>query len=230
GSIKNSGIELLLSSTNIRTDNFTWNSSINCTKNVNEILSLGTEDNDIFTAPIWWNQQVFRVGEAAGSFWGYNRLGTWGTNEAAEAAEYGRIPGDIKLEDKNNDGLLNFEDQQLIGSGLPDYTMNIGNTFSYKNCDLSVDIRISQGNDILDHSIILFVDRMGYGNTYKKFFDQAWTPDNQNTMYPRVRKNITKFDGADSGQVFDGSFIRGQNLSLSYNFDSSVLDVLNLKG
>ena len=229
GSIKNSGIELLLSSTNIRTDNFSWSSSINFTKNVNEILALGTEDNDIFTAPIWWNQQVFRVGEAAGSFWGYNRLGTWGTNEVAEAAAYGRIPGDIKLEDKNNDGLLNFEDQQIIGSGLPDYTMNIGNTFSYKNWDLSVDIRISQGNDILDHSIILFVDRMGYGNTYKKFFDQAWTPDNQNTMYPRVRKNITKFDGADSGQVFDGSFIRGQNLSLSYNFDSSVLDVLNLK-
>ena len=107
--------------------------------------------------------------------------------------------------------------------------MNIGNTFSYKNWDLSVDIRISQGNDIMDHSIILFVDRMGYGNTYKKFYDQSWTPDNQNTMYPRVRKNIKKFDGADSGQVFDGSFIRGQNLSLSYNFNTDFLETINLE-
>ncbi|WP_273273434.1 SusC/RagA family TonB-linked outer membrane protein [Maribacter polysiphoniae] len=229
GSIRNSGIEFLVNSLNVQTDNFSWSSSVNFTMNDNEILSLGNEDADIFTAPIWFNQQVFRVGEAAGSFWGYNRLGTWGTSEVDEAARYGRIPGDIKLEDKNDDGILNFDDQQIIGSGLPDYTMNIGNTFSYKNWDLSVDILINQGNDILDHSIILQVDRVGYGNTYKKFFDQMWTPENQNTMYPRARKNVKKFDGVDSGQVFDGSFIRGQNLSLTYNFDNSILDKLGLK-
>lgn len=229
GSIRNSGLELLINTLNVQTDNFSWSSSINFTMNDNEILSLGTEDADIFTAPIWWNHQIFRVGEVAGSFWGYNRLGTWGTNEVDEAARYGRRPGDIKLEDKNDDGLLNFDDQQIIGNGLPDYTMNIGNTFSYKNWDLTVDILINQGNDILDHSIILNVDRVGYGNTYKKFFDQMWTPENQNTMYPRVRKNILKFDGADSGQVFDGSFIRGQNLNLAYNFDRSLLDKIGLQ-
>ena len=229
GSIRNSGIELLMNSLNVQTDNFAWNTSINFTKNDNEILSLGNEDADIFTAPIWWNHQIFRVGEAAGSFWGYNRLGTWGTNEVDEAARYGRIPGDIKLEDKNDDGILNFDDQQIIGSGLPDYTINIGNTFTYKNWDLSVDILVNKGNDILDHSIILNVDRVGYGNTYKKFFDQMWTPENQNTRYPRVRKDIRKFDGADSGQVFDGSFIRGQNLSLTYNFDNSLLDKIGLQ-
>lgn len=229
GSIRNSGVELLVNSLNVQTDNFSWSSSLNFTKNNNEILSLGNEDADIFTAPIWFNQQVFRVGEAAGSFWGYKRLGTWGTDEVAEAARYNRIPGDIKLEDKNDDGILNFDDQEIIGSGLPDYTMNIGNTFTYKNWDLSVDILINKGNDILDHSIILNVDRVGYGNTYTKFFNQMWTPENQNTMYPRVRKNINKFDGVDSGQVFDGSFIRGQNLSLAYNFNNSLLDKLGLQ-
>ncbi|WP_421811333.1 SusC/RagA family TonB-linked outer membrane protein [Flagellimonas sp.] len=229
GSIRNSGLELLVNSLNIQTEDFSWSSSVNFTMNDNEILSLGTEDNDIFTAPIWWNQQIFRVGEVAGSFWGYNRIGTWGTDEVEEAARYGRIPGDIKLEDKNDDGVLNFDDQQIIGNGLPDFTMNIGNTFSYKNWDLSVDILVNQGNDILDHSIILNVDRVGYGNTYKKFFDQMWTPENQNTMYPRVRRDIRKFDGADSGQVFDGSFIRGQNLNLAYNFNKTLLDKLGLQ-
>lgn len=229
GSVQNSGIELLLNTQNVRTENFSWSSSVNFTMNRNEILSLGTEDADIFTAPIWWNHQIFRVGEVAGSFWGYNRLGTWGTDEVDEAARYGRRPGDIKLEDKNDDGLLNFDDQQIIGNGLPDFTMNVGNTFSYKNWDLTVDILINQGNDILDHSIILNVDRVGYGNTYKQFFDQMWTPENQNTLYPRVRKNILKFDGADSGQVFDGSFIRGQNLNLAYNFERSLLDRIGLQ-
>lgn len=228
GSVKNSGIELLINSTNIETDSFVWTSSLNFAKNNNEILSLGTEDNDIFTSSLWWTDQVLRVGESVGSFWGYTRLGTWGTNEVAEAAAYNAIPGDIKWEDVNGDGLINFDDQKIIGNGQPDYTMNIGNTFSYKNWDLSVDIRISQGNDIMDHSIILYVDRYGYGNTYKKFWDQRWTPDNQNTMYPRARKNIKKFDGPDSGQVFDGSFIRGQNLSLSYNFNPSLLESINI--
>lgn len=223
GSIKNSGIELLINSLNAQTQNFSWSTSLNFTKNTNEILSLGSEDADIFNAPIWWNSQIFRVGEVAGSFWGYNRLGTWGTNEVDEAERYNRIPGDIKLEDKNNDGLLNFNDQQIIGNGLPDYTLNIGNTFSYKNWDLAFDILISHGNDVLDLSVLLNVDRVGYGNTYKKLYDQMWTPENQNAMYPRVRKNISKFDGVDSGHVFDGSFIRGQNLNLAYNFNNSLL-------
>lgn len=224
GSVKNSGIEFMINSRNIIKDNFQWNTSFVFAKNNNEILSLGEEDADIFTSSLWWTDQIFRVGESIGDFWGYKRLGTWGTDEVTEAARYGRIPGDIKLEDVNDDGSLDFNDQGIIGNGQADYTMNLGNTFSYKNWDLSVDIIFSQGNDILDHSIILFVDRMGYGNTYKKFFDMAWTPDNQNTMYPRARKNIKKFDGADSGQVFDGSFIRGQNLNLAYNFNSSLLE------
>ena len=58
---------------------------------------------------------VLRVGEPVGSLWGLRRLGTWGEDEAAEAAKYNRLPGDVKYEDLNGDGKINSEDNTIIG-------------------------------------------------------------------------------------------------------------------
>ena len=42
-------------------------------------------------------------------------LGTWGTDEAEEAAKYNKKPGDIKYWDKNGNGMKDGEDQDYIG-------------------------------------------------------------------------------------------------------------------
>ena len=219
----------MISSQIIDTRNFTWNASLNFARNTNEILSLGLDDADLFRSIQWFPDQVFRVGEPFGAFYGYNRLGTWNIGEEDQAAIYGAQPGDIRIEDVNGDEVIDSQDQMIIGNALPDFTMNFGSTIAYKNFTLSFDIRASQGNEVMDYSIILNADRQGYGNTYKKFFDQAWTPENQNTMYPRVRRDLKFFRGMDSGHVFDASFIRGQNLSLSYDFNNSLIERIGMK-
>lgn len=232
GSIRNQGIELMINSQNISTRDFTWNTTLNFARNVNEVTSLGVDDADFVRSVQFggFNEQIFRVGEVAGSFYGYNRLGTWNIGEEDEAAVYGAAPGDIRIEDVNGDNVIDSQDLQVIGNGLADFTLNLGNTFTYKNFALSFDIRVSQGNDIVDYSVLLNVDRQGYGNTYKELYDQAWTPENQDTMYPRVRRDLKFFRGIDTGHVFDGSFIRGQNLSLSYDFNTSLVEKIGLGG
>ncbi|TRX60043.1 TonB-dependent receptor [Fulvivirga sp. M361] len=232
GSLQNRGIELGINSQNIATNDFSWNTSLNFARNVNEVTSLGIDDSDFIRSVQFggFNEQIFRVGEAAGSFYGYNRLGTWNIGEEDEAAIYGAVPGDIRIEDVNDDDVIDSEDLQIIGNGLPDFTLNIGNTFTYKNFALSFDIRVVQGSEIVDYSVLLNVDRQGYGNTYREFFQQAWTPENQNTMYPRVRRDLKFFRGIDTGHVFDASFIRGQNLSLSYDFNTNIVERIGLGG
>jgi TonB-dependent starch-binding outer membrane protein SusC len=231
GSVQNKGLEVALTTQNIRRENFRWSSTFLFSTNKNKILALGKNNEDVFLYTTGWGKtQVMRVGEEIASFWGYTRLGIWGTDEAEEAKRYNRIPGDIKLLDVNNDGRYDDKDAGIIGSPFPDYELAINNTFTYKNWNLSVDIRIIQGADIADASMFLIGDRNNYGNTYTKFYRQAWTPENQNTMQPRVRANSEMFGAFDTRHIFDGSFIRGQNLALSYTLPQSFVSRLNING
>src|SRR5690606_22627426 len=107
GSVKNQGFELALETYNITNNNFQWTSSIAFAANKNKIIKLGSNNEDIFPiSHATGNVQILRVGEPVGSFWGLTRLGTWGTEEADEAARYNRLPGDLKYADINNDGRI----------------------------------------------------------------------------------------------------------------------------
>ena len=76
----------------------------------------------------------------------YVRLGTWGTDEAEEAAKYNKKPGDIKYWDKNGNGMKDGEDQDYIGNGAPKFEMNMTNTFSWKGFTFMFDLQWVYGN------------------------------------------------------------------------------------
>lgn len=101
---------------------------------------LSEGDDDIYPGPdiLSSSNNIIRVGEPVGSFYGYKRLGTWGTDEAEEAAKYNLRPGDLKLWDRNNDGQINDMDRLIIGKGIPDGYGTFSNSFRYKNFDLVV--------------------------------------------------------------------------------------------
>ncbi len=227
GSVENKGIELSLITNNVNTSNFDWITQLTFNRNVNEVTALGANDEDVFNS-FWFPDQIFRVGEPAGAFFGMKRLTAWGTDQVDEAASYGRIPGDIRIEDVNNDGAYDRNDQQIIGNPYPDYEIGFINDFSYKNWSLSVDIHISQGGDILAPGVLFVNDRYNYGNGMTEFYEDRWTPENQNTIRNRVRPDVKQFSSFDSGHIFDGSFIRGRNLSLGYTLPKTMTQKLNI--
>lgn len=231
GSMRNQGIELSIETQNIQTKDFTWSSSFNFSCNSNKVLSLGIGNDDIFPGPdiLSSTNNIIRVGEPVGSFYGYKRLGTWSTDEEVEAAKYGKLPGDLKLWDKNGDGQINDEDRIILGKGIPDGYGSFTNRFTYKNFDLLVDIQYTYGNDILDISKHSAEDRTGIANSYKTVLD-AWTPEHQNTMIAQIRPTSAGYTtNIDSHFVEDGSFIRGRNLVLGYNFNQDLLKKIFLK-
>src|SRR5690606_29625356 len=117
GNMENKGVELLLNTENLR-GAFAWNTSFNISFNRNKVLALGEADDDIFANPNFLsNTNIIRVGQPVGSFYGYRREGTWGTDEAAEASRYNLLPGDVKLRDLNDDGQINEADRTIIGNG-----------------------------------------------------------------------------------------------------------------
>mgnify|MGYP004279319053 CR=1 FL=1 len=106
-------------------------------------------DEDIEPGPFWvsGSQTILRVGESLSSFWGYERLGTWGTDEAAEAAEVGAVPGEAKRS----------AEKKILGKGLPDITGSFINTFRYKNFDFTADIQFVAGEGD-DHNSLFMID------------------------------------------------------------------------
>lgn len=231
GSVRNQGFELTLNTHNVKTEDFNWMSTVLFSLNRNKILQLGENNEDIFPAPrhAQGDLLILRVGEPVGSLWGYQRLGTWSESEAEQAAVYGRLPGDVKYADLNNDGMINSEDQTIIGCTSPDWTMTFSNTFYYKNFDFSFDLRFVFGNDVVNCATHNAEDRSGVANGWKSNLN-AWTPSNQNTMIAQRRPMTTYYDSyPDSHWAQNGSFVRGQNFVLGYTFDKELLRKISLQ-
>ncbi|MEM9325174.1 MAG: TonB-dependent receptor [Bacteroidota bacterium] len=237
GSMENQGFEFALNTVNIDNGKFLWRSTLNIARNRNKVLELATPA-PIFGVggpPITNQTSIITEGESASSFWGLNRLGVWGTAEAAEAAEFTSyrnnltiLPGDIKYEDVNGDKAITDADRMIIGDGSPNFWGAFINNFSYGNFDLLLDLQFSYGNDIMDMNLHSSEDRQGLANSYRTVLD-AWTPENQNTMIAQVRSTRAGYvTNVDSHWVQDGSFIRGRNLVLGYNFPKGLAEKIFL--
>ena len=237
GSMENKGIELTLSTVNISTKDFIWNTSFNISMNRNRVLSLATPA-DIFGVggPGFTNQtNIIRVGEPVGSFWGLVRLGTWSEDERADAARFTSyrnglpmLPGDIKYLDVNGDYAITDADRMIIGNGSPKGWGGFQNNFRYKKWDLILELQYSYGNDVLDQTFHSSEDRQALANSYTSVLN-AWTPQNQNTPIAEIRDTRAGYvTNVDSRWVQDGSFIRGKNLLLGYTFFPSTINKMRL--
>ena len=240
GSMENKGLELTLTTVNVQTANLEWSTTFNVSMNRNKVLKLATP------APIYGvgnpnftNQTgVIMEGQPVGSFWGLKRLGTWGTNELAEAQKYTAnsyrgtdkpiLPGDIKYLDVNGDHQINDADRMIIGNGNPLSYGSFINTVKYKNFDLTLDIQYSYGADVLNMTHHSGEDRTGLANSFKSVLN-AWTPERQNTDIAATRDSKAGYvTNVDTRWIEDGSFIRGRNLLLGYTFNPAIVEKLRL--
>ena len=231
GSMQNKGFELSLNTINIDTPDFTWNSTFNISMNKNKVLSLASP-SDIFGVGSGSNYlgggSIIRIGEAMGAMYGFTRLGVWGTAEAAEAAKYNLLPGDVKHKDLNGDYVIDNDDRSIIGNGYADAYGTFVNYFTYKNFDLTFDLQYSIGNDVADLALHMGENVIGNSNNYSTVLN-AWTPDNQNTMIPQLRNSSAGYVSLyDSHMVKDASFLRGNNLIFGYTFKPELLQRISL--
>ena len=225
GSVRNSGFEVSLNTTNIKTDNFTWSTNFIFAANKNKILKLNNGDADIFPGPNFLGQtNILRVGESIGSLYGMTRLGTYSTDEADLAAQHNLKPGDRKYI-YNADGSNYYS---IIGRTTPKWTGTFSSTMNYKGFDFTFDIRFVEGLNTAatyKHSV---EDRQTIANSLATVLD-AWTPEHQNTMISQVRNyKFAQDSHFDTWWVENGSFIRGQNFTFGYSIQDASLERLKL--
>lgn len=215
GWVRNRGIELMLNTVNIQSKNFTWTTNLSFTYNKNEIVELyGAKSDDVGNK--WFIGKPVRVN------YDYVFDGIWQTDEAEEAAKYNQTPGQVKVKDINNDGVINASDKQILGQKDPKWIGGITNTFTYKNFDLSVYIYTQQGAQLQDAFMSTF---MTYDNNYKQVAVDYWTPENPSNKWPQPGNKGKYYD---SMRYVDVSFVRVGSITLGYNFSKSLLKKANI--
>ncbi len=223
GEVQNNGFELSLNSRNINNDNFKWSSMVNFSLNRNKINSLYgdfDENGEELDDP---TNQWF-IGEDIDVLWGQRVLGVWQLGQEAEADVYGQFPGDFQILDKNDDGVFTIEDNEFLGYATPRFRWTLVNSFNFfQNFDLSIEMYSLWGmkrefNEAKNRDS--FVDRT---NSIQYPY---WTPENPQTEWGRL---FSSEGGANFNVYRNNSFIRLQNVTLSYTVPKQILDDIKIQ-
>ena len=230
GEMNNKGFEIVLSTKNIRTDNFSWSTDFNWSRNRNEVVKLAVEGEDFFlpsAAPGHFIQRethILREGEALGQFFGYEYRGVYQGGDLPEgtATFSGAVAGDELFTDTDDSGEINSSDRKIIGDPNRDWNFGFNNTFKYKNFDLGIFFQGAIGGDI--YSLTLSELASGESNATTEAL-RVWTTANTNTNVPSAK---TRDKRINSRFVYDGSYVRMKNIAIGYNLPKDITEKLKM--
>ena len=237
GKFANHGLEVALTGQIIKSQDFKWETSINFSRNRNEIVSiLGADEDEDGIEDDLVNNRLF-IGEPTGVVYDYEILGIW---QEADA-DAGIIPdrfnvGEYKIADLDESGDYSaISDKKILGYTDPGFRVGMANTFTYKNFSLYTFINTIQGGkdyyygtDALIYGAGNTGDDRYYSQNIPKGAWDYWTPDNPDARF----RTLVGPGTYEPNRYLQRNFVRIQDVSLSYSFDKDILQKIgfsNLK-
>jgi len=237
GQVDNNGFEVLLRSVNIDQPNIMWNTTFGFSYNKNVIRHLYYNYEDIIDSEgnVIGKKEAddinngWFIGQPISAIWAFKVTGIWQKDELEEAAKYGQVPGDPKVENSYTDDdevrpdgsvrpVYNNNDKQFLGQTTPPVHWSLRNEFVlWKDLSVSFNIYSYMGHKSLSSDYLNNDDdggRMAYAlaNLPAKSY---WTVDNPTNKYGRIEAKGPV--GAEAaGMLYDRSFIRLENISVGY--------------
>ena len=212
GSMENKGVEVTLGMKPLQTDNWYWTIDYNFTYNHNEITELIGDDPNYFvpTGGIGGgtgvNAQAHAVGHPAYSYYVYQQV----YDKAGK-------PIEGQVVDRNGDGVITEADKYYYKSPMAPVTMGLSSRLEYKSWDLGFTLRASLGNYVFNNLMSGNVNMSAaelysggnnfYGNRPVAALDYNWQ------TYDLEAKLSDHW-------VQNGSFLKCDNITLGYSFDS----------
>ena len=221
GSVTNKGVELEIGAVLLDNKDWHWNVNGNIAHNKNEVTSLGGASSIIpsigGTTIGYISPLIVTVGEPLGTFYGYRFAGIVQSEEQAAQLTPQTLnalePGNPYFEDVNGDGVVNTEDQTVLGNSQPKFTYGLNTSLKYKQWDLFVSLAGSYGNKLYNGLATRLTKGSTYYNSLAVVADR-WTPTNPSNTVQKANDDLTVV--SDSRYVEDASFLRVKNIQLGY--------------
>ena len=245
GEIGNKGVEATLSLDVIRKKDFKWNIGGNIAFNKSIINKIGSQVGDYGSLGAivafqgnsagdhFGSPNIFIEGEAPGLFYGFKTDGI-----VQEGDDYvvgnpfgnANAPGNFKVVDVNNDGVVDLADKTIIGDPNPDYTYGFQTSLNYKQLRLKASFSGVQGGDVFNannryNNLANF--QSGDRNYNPAAIANAWTPENPSNVYPSIFSNVVNGHINDR-YIEDGSYLRLTDVTLGYTFNKDISNKLGI--
>jgi len=225
GALTNKGFEFEASYNNSVGD-FTYSVHANITSYNNEVTDIGENEYLSGSAGYEVRNRTY-VGGGLGDFYGYVCEGIFQTQAELDAANAlnpdapyqtdKTVPGDFKFKDLNDDGVINADDRQELGSPIPDFTYGFGFDLGYKRFSLATLFYGSKGN-LIYNELRSSIEQQGRAGNKATTVLNAWNGEGtSNTIPIRRTKDYNTNFRSSSAYLESGSFLRLQNIVLSYD-------------
>lgn len=150
GTMKNSGLEIQLSANITKTANFSYDLTFAGATNNNKFVSFS---NELFKGQTYIDVVGMPAPGSPGNIQRLQekmRIGSFYTLKSAGYDKFGRLLVYSKDGNVIPANSATNDDKQFVGNGLPKFTASLGNTFRYKNWDLSIFLRGAFGYDLFN--------------------------------------------------------------------------------
>lgn len=217
GSVNNKGFDLGIGYNNKTDSGISYGITANISKYKNEVTELISEFQTGRTDLRGGAVTRTAVGRPISSFFG--RVVTGFDDN-----------GRFTYADINDDGNINDDDRDYIGSPHPDFVYGLNINIAYKGFDLSALLSGSEGNDVYNYEKI-FTDFPTFvnGNRSVRVLD-SWTPTNTNATLPALSNTITNNETQPNSYfVEDASFLRMKNLQIGYSLPEDIAGKMGLE-
>jgi len=219
--VENKGLEFEITTRNL-TGEFVWSTEANISMNRNKIIQIsGGNSAIIYTGDIIRERgyvSTIREGHPMGEFYGFRVAGV---NAQTGDIDYIRSDGTLgSYLEMDADA-----DRYVIGNPNPKFVYGLTNSFGYKGFNLSILLQGVYGNKIFNATRLELEAMEGYKNASTSVLNR-WQNPGDITDIPRACFASSINSEVSDRFVEDGSYLRVKNVTLSYDFKSSVLKSL----
>ncbi|WP_420575713.1 SusC/RagA family TonB-linked outer membrane protein [Ekhidna sp.] len=222
GEIENKGIEIVLNTTNIERDDFTWSTNFNIANNKSEVLSLPNDGADVITG-----QNIIREGEVVSAFYLLEYAGVDPDN--GDALYYLNTENPDGTIDRSTTNDPNAAERTVVGNPFPELIAGLTNTINYKNFDFSFTFQGEWGASIYNGG-------GRFASTNADFLDnqtrdqlRRWQQPGDITDVPQARFLGGNGTANSTRYLREADFIRLRNASIGYTLPSNIAELAKLE-
>lgn len=244
GSMKNTGIDLLINNKLNITKAIRLNTTLTFTTYKNTITAInGDQQFFDFNSPLGEANRIGQnatrnfVGESVNTFFGYQVIGLFQTDAEATAwNQAGAGKGRFKYADINGDKKIDAGDRTIIGDPNPDFSYGINLGTEYKAFDISAFFYGVAGKDIFNFTRWWTDFSSGFpGGRSKRALYESWLPDGSRPDAKTPMQETVAVAGgfSTSGQVNSyyvekGDYFRLRNLMIGYTLPASLTSKIRI--
>ncbi len=211
---------------------FNWSADVTYFFNREKITQLTTPTELDNKGNFWF------VGHPLTVIYDYNKIGIWQQSDLdngtlKKQTSPVQVPGEIRVEDIDNNGVIDANDRKIIGNFQPKWEGGLTNRFNFKGFDLSIVTFARMGMKV----VVPYLSGTSGGGSGFGFLNQGrsnqlvmdyWTPENPTNAFPRpdAGGGVRNFTSTTSYQ--DGSFIKMRSINLGYTVNAKVLNKIGV--